>query len=63
MLTRGAHRHVHRDDSEAHEGQFVAPPRPFRPIPEREDIAHDEEADVQVIEHDVDDVDSFPKMK
>lgn len=53
------YRHIHRNYREANEGGRVAPFRALRPVPQREDKAHYEQAHVEVRQDDVDDVDAF----
>ena len=62
-LRRGAnpqpYRHVHRDDRKANERQRVSPFCALRPVAEREDVTHDEQAEIQILQDGVDDIDSL----
>lgn len=48
-MCRAAYRHVYRDDPEPDERPRVPPLGALRPVPEREDEAHDEHAEVEVL--------------
>jgi len=49
--------HVNRDEPEPDERERVAPFRPSGPITEREKEAHDEKAEIEVVEDQVEDAD------
>jgi hypothetical protein len=53
-----AYGHVYRNDSESNHGNRVSPLGTLRPVTQRQDVATDEESEVKIVEHDVDDFDT-----
>lgn len=54
-----AHRHIYREERKADEGEGVSPLGALRPVSEGEHEAHEEEADVGILEDGVDDFDAL----
>lgn len=58
-MLREPHRHVNRDEGETDERQCVAPFRALRPIAEREDVTHDDQTKVHILQDEVGDVNAL----
>ncbi len=59
LSSETAYRHVDGDNTEPNEGCSVSPLTPLRSITQREEETQDEEAEVEVVQYDVSDVDAF----
>ena len=54
-----AYGHIYRDDTEADECEGVRPFRTLWPVTKGKDVAQDEQAEIKVLQNDVDDVDTL----
>ena len=58
-VIRGPYCHVYRDDAESDERQSVEPLRTLRPVAKCENVAHNQQAEVKVLQYDVDYIDAL----
>jgi len=55
---QNTHSHVKRDDGESDKSNDISPFTSLWPITQCEDIAHDDQAEITIVEDDVHDVDT-----
>ncbi len=57
------YRHIHRDERKSDERESIEPFCTLRPVAERQDVTHDEQTEIEVLQDDVDDVDAVAEIE